>query len=376
VIWVVFGLNPCAYKQSVTKKGQRYANDIYKTVLWDTYIEIEMAGSLASATSTRVDSASKHIVPCKVGTDYMASLCADTSENAMRELQVNKMKYCMHKDDLVIGLGRPMYGSSICNNRKKAYPSVIVTIAPMDKLTRSWVAVNNFMVKDYRDSSFLKEKFLRGILNANGGTADADLNEFSKSLNGISTKTVKHQVNNLLEFYFVGVALGLAYAHPHSGDTVASVMIGGLRTVLNGNFQIHTNDLIMFYWGEEVNLFEENGGRKDRKLMTMDNGNDMSFAKFGKWHANGTEAVVKDNAKDRLNYYARGNGNYKNGVDGPIKGKMHVALIKPYMVSAYMDPVHGGAQHFPMDKFRVFGKAISNAQPFEMVDIMLSRQAI
>lgn len=32
------------------------------------------AGSLASATSSRVDSASKHITPCKVHTDYMASL--------------------------------------------------------------------------------------------------------------------------------------------------------------------------------------------------------------------------------------------------------------------------------------------------------------
>lgn len=45
-------------------------------------------------------------------------------------------------------------------------------------------------------------------------------------------------------------------------------------------------------------------------------------------------------------------------------------------MSRYPDPATNGPQHFPMDKFRVFGKAISNAQPFEMVDIMLSRQAI
>lgn len=93
-----------------------------------------MAGSLASATSTRVDSASKHIVPCKVNTDYMASLVGNNVDNAMRELQTNKMRYCMHKDDVVIGLGRPMYGSSVNNNRKKAYPSVIVTLASMDKV--------------------------------------------------------------------------------------------------------------------------------------------------------------------------------------------------------------------------------------------------
>ena len=48
-----------------------------------------MAHSLATATGTRVDSASKHIVPCKVNTDYMASLIsAAHSDNPQRELQV------------------------------------------------------------------------------------------------------------------------------------------------------------------------------------------------------------------------------------------------------------------------------------------------
>lgn len=54
-----------------------------------------------------------------------------------------------------------------------------------------------------------------------------------------------------------------------------------------------------------------------------------------------------------------------------------MARIKPYIVSRF--PIREGgtcSQHFPMDKMRVFGKAISNAQPFEMVDIMLSRQSI
>lgn len=49
-----------------------------------------MAHSLASATGTRVDSASKHIVPCRVCTDYMASLISSQhTDNAMRELQVS-----------------------------------------------------------------------------------------------------------------------------------------------------------------------------------------------------------------------------------------------------------------------------------------------
>jgi glycerol-3-phosphate responsive antiterminator len=94
--------------------------------------------SLASATSSRVDSASKHIVPCKMNTDYMVSIMRpDTmSSDAVRELQQNKMKYCMHKDDLVIGLGRSTYGSASFTNQKKAYPSVITTISKMDPHAR------------------------------------------------------------------------------------------------------------------------------------------------------------------------------------------------------------------------------------------------
>lgn len=47
-----------------------------------------MASSLATATGTRVDSASKHIVPCKVATDYLSSLISSQhAENPGRELQ-------------------------------------------------------------------------------------------------------------------------------------------------------------------------------------------------------------------------------------------------------------------------------------------------
>lgn len=64
------------------------------------------------------------------------------------------------------------------------------------------------------------------------------------------------QIENLLEFYVVGVSLGTAWAHPSSGDTVASVMVGGLRTVQNGAFPIHTNDLICIYFDDERDFFE------------------------------------------------------------------------------------------------------------------------
>ena len=49
--------------------------------------------------------------------------------------------------------------------------------------------------------------------------------------------------------------------------------------------------------------------------------------------------------------------------------------IKPYIVSRHVDET-GMPEHFPADKARIFAKAISNAQPFEQVDIMISRQSL
>jgi hypothetical protein len=69
-------------------------------------------------------------------------------------------------------------------------------------------------------------------------------------------KAVRFQIENLIDFYVVGIALGTAWAHPSTGDTVASVMIGGLRTVQNGAFPVHTNDLLCIYFDDERDFFE------------------------------------------------------------------------------------------------------------------------
>lgn len=152
----------------------------------------------------------------------------------------------MHKDDVVVGLGRPTFGASLNSNHKRAYPSVVVTLAGMDEFARKWIALHNFLVKGYDDKVGLKDRFF-GILDGTlGGGGAAPVGEDKKR------RKIKHQIDNMLDFYFVGISLGLAYAHPHSGDTVASVMIGGLRTILNGHFKVHTNDLLMFYWQDEV----------------------------------------------------------------------------------------------------------------------------
>lgn len=81
--------------------------------------------------------------------------------------------------------------------------------------------------------------------------------------------------------------------------------------------------------------------------------------------------------KMRKEYYDRGNGNYPATLsEGKQVGKIHIFRIKPYIVSRYIDDDTKSPQHFPQDKARIFAKAISNAQPFEMCDIMIARQSI
>lgn len=113
--------------------------------------------------------------------------------------------------------------------------------------------------------------------------------------------------------------------------------------------------------------------------MDLSNGKPCFLWIQSKVAPGGDTMVPRGSVLQRQEYHARQNGTYtsSNGPDGRHTGKAHVALIKPYIVSRHADtddPTR--VQHFPMDKCRVFGKAISNAMPFEMVDVMLSRQAI
>jgi hypothetical protein len=62
---------------------------------------------------------------------------------------------------------------------------------------------------------------------------------------GIHTAPFMSMMN---DYFAVGFANTLGYAHANTGDTMTSVMIGGLRTVMNGDFEIFPGDLVQFYW--------------------------------------------------------------------------------------------------------------------------------
>ena len=71
----------------------------------------------------------------------------------------------------------------------------------------------------------------------------------------------QQQIQSMPQFYFQGVSLGLAYAHPDSGDTVGTVMYGGLRTVMNGPCRANTGQPVMWIFEFESALFDTDGRR-------------------------------------------------------------------------------------------------------------------
>lgn len=174
------------------------------------------------------------------------------------------------------------------------------------------------------------------------------------------------------DYFAVGFANTLGYAHANTGDTMTSVMIGGLRTVMNGDFEIFAGDLVQFYWTFEKDDFEQDGRRKAYKdiwnndgspctldpsfsLRTTGRKRDASGQPVGPSWQTPADAQIRQGHYD-LSYGQRGN-----------RQKI-VAKIKPY----FRDDENPRL----MDWYRVFGVAIASARPNEMCDIKISRQSM
>jgi hypothetical protein len=74
---------------------------------------------------------------------------------------------------------------------------------------------------------------------------DEKCQAFPNRGNRLTTNKFMHLMS---DHFTVGYANTVGFAHPNTGDTMTSVMIGGLRTVMNGDFEIFPGDLVQFYW--------------------------------------------------------------------------------------------------------------------------------
>lgn len=317
--------------------------------------------SLASATSTRVDSACKHIQQCRVSYDHML----DFVENA-HELEKNKMQYCVHKDEMAVGVARPWKKERARHLPISAYPRIISNLGDITTQPKHELPLKMIKYLYHFATSIQKRKLIIDQMNSdrvNTVTVHPNVRTpYFRAQDGTIEDLSKH-LKKMYDFYPVGVANTLGYAHPNSGDTMSSVMIGGLRTIMNGDFEVYAGDMIQWYWTFERDCFREDGSRKsiaDENGVVYDGGNPENDV--GPDPAPGAQPYDARRLYNDLQYGA------VNNSKSPADKCKHVARIKPY--------IRDDAQPRLYDWCRVFAVAISSAKRDEMVDIKIGRQSM
>jgi hypothetical protein len=310
--------------------------------------------SLGSATGSRVDSAAKHIMACKMDTKLLSNWrsIADKGTEATSCLHNSKMKWCMHKDEIVLNTTKQNALSGNSDSSVKAYPMVITTVGDMLKETRDFIA------DIYRSPS--ASEFARQW---------ADRDNFilaQPSLQGPDNlerqKIVKEQITTLPEFRCQGVALGQAWASYLSGDTVASVLVGGMVTIQNGAFSMHTGDLVQWYFDWEQGEFDNSNRNTNGYRIPVDPEKNQT----------------RDPKRKRYNderLYATSSSLGRSSGQKSAETMVRVKSYRMCLVQLTADNEKYMFDHYG-DKSRIFGKCISGGRPWDAVDIMLMTQSL
>jgi len=326
--------------------------------------------SLAQATSTLLDSACKHIQQCRVSQDHMIKFLKNRDPD---ELIRNKYRYCVHKDELVLGVGKCWAKD---NSDKKfqnnAYPRVVSNLGGLTDMEGDQESPEVKMIKVmYHNATSIPErqeilsKFQRAdpadFPAVAGGTLMGS--QYLGAPDGSGKMPWVDRVPRVHDFVTVGYANTLGWAHAHCGDTMTSVMIGGLRTVMNGDFEVFTGDLIQWYWPFERSCFLKNGRRKRREL----NGGAIELQADPSMIPQDSSTALVDWTLDKDSVQRRQFFEQQYGERRPHEKKI-VPLIKPYKRDDNEPRIY--------DWYRVFAVALCSARPREKVDIRIARQAL
>jgi hypothetical protein len=301
--------------------------------------------SIGTMTGTVVDSAAKHIRQCKVNTDLMGVWSSCNPQ----ELHHNRYKYITHKDDLVLNVTQKI-GRAL-SNKVDVYPSVVSTFADID--------VNAQCAMMYLYDSADPGTFLRKVADMGGNDAarrailDAGIQAWALTkVQGfdISLPNVKTKYDSFIArmpyLQAQGYAQTVGYASAVSGDTVLSVLIGGIVTVRNGHFPMRCGQAVQWYFNFEKDLFSSQHG---------------AAPGGGGWDIGSRVPVV---AADPLPLTDR-----RGKMEGhPLRTLF--ALPKPYVISSMTGNEHYG------DKIRIFARCIGGGGAHEMVDLQLMTQSL
>ena len=385
---------------------------------------------IAAATSTRVDSSSKHILQCKNSEHYMMLWLGDDSLKPMqkkRQLHLQRDKYCVFKNDLVMNVNSPMFHKNrVFHMQPKAYPSVVSSLADCHDIYKRYLChlYSQASPTDFFDvasdpNDGIKNEIAdeTSDLGRSKHTLDVANNELSRAVAenraeleqnvknsvynyevevavyqakkwGVPAETVrnwyrenkpngekqmawlKRQIEDTPFFRAEGYALGTAWASDQTGDTVSSILIGGMQTVMNGAFPCNAGEVLQWYFEFETSQFShyttsdkwtgERIMKADSRIPDLDG----SFEFSGPQNYNGPH----DN--DLMSKRRKVFNDRHDGLDETHKGNKF--FPKPYRLCRqgmqYVD--HYG------DKIRIFAKCVSSARSHEMMDIMLLTQTL
>lgn len=376
-----------------------------------------MMPGLASSTASRVDSSSKHILACRVGEHYMLEWCNANGQDKRRELHVNKHKYCVFKNELVLNVTRPLFPlDSIAQyNETKAYPSVVSTLADMDLYGKHWLKSLYFRCTANDFWNFWTQTVQTlNVPAPNARAIDGDMRalllqhdrqNWTPDINDHNIMLAyKSTIKNMPFFTAQGYALGTAWASQQTGDTVASVLIGGMQTVMNGAFACAAGEVLQWYFDFEEDQFAHKtqnmanvGAGQNAVIMA---GQRPLYAAAGS-HVQDpavVPATVAESDGDALlvkrrRFHERMDGMELDGSgDGMKRGTFRQrdaggrevwksqgcgkAFPKPYRMAMRLNGHE--LQYFDHygDRIRIFAKCISSARPHEMVDVMLMTQSL
>ena len=332
--------------------------------------------SLAAHTGTRIDSAAKHNMACKVDTDLVKAWMqdADNANNLDHRLHVEKMRYCVHKDELVMSTNQKVVDPAA---KFSAYPLIVsnvVDIPPKVKARlfllyarqtfQDWSRFIIALKRECRDNAHLhgnNRRLLEHVCNITGLLPAAE----SAACGDPPDEPVKRMLNAMPVFVPQGYALGVGYASHVSGDTVCTVQIGGMMTVMNGAFTCHTGDLVQWYFTGEENMFYKSdtaGELEGQRINQL------------RW-AGHVPPVVRPGQREERRHDYHDHRMFGMQADSDKHKRRAVFRLKPYRRFAHDGAGPNMHDHFG-DKMRVFAKCIGGAKPYEMMDIMLMTQSL
>jgi hypothetical protein len=328
--------------------------------------------SLPQATGTKIDSGCKHILTCRVDSERLR-ICAkdDIGENP---------KYKMQQWDLALNTTQKSWKESGIVRKDDAYALVITNFSDLPDTAQKLIKY----VYHNACSLYERDQFITYFNNTANPVAGAtrvrvvppgDIREpfFEWKHNAI--QILQTDLAKICDCGALGVALTEASATGLKSDTAGSVLVGGMITVVNGDFSVQTGDKLQFYWPFERDCFDSDGFRKLPSACRLTDPDDYhSLVEFENTDPGGNQTMHNmdgaweaDKAGiERRNFATRGREFTRKNTLLGLQGRI-TPMIKPYR--------EDGRYPRWADYMRVFAHANHSAGPGQQLDIRLGNQS-